>query len=67
VFCIEIQDAASCSAYRYRMLLRVLRHLTDAEPNNTPPGNTTAPAGQHNQCCAHTASFKNGTVNNDRK
>jgi len=20
-----------------------------------------------NQCCAHTASFKNGTVNNDRK
>ena len=22
---------------------------------------------QHVQCCAHMASFKNGTVNNDRK
>ena len=25
------------------------------------------PHSPHIQCCAHTASFKNGTVNNDRK
>jgi len=36
-------------------------------PHNTAVQSSSSYTTPHNQCCAHAASFKNGTVNNNRK